>query len=247
VEHEGTDRHGAAADDSGVCTKCVPNVTLEANGQRVLEHMGGHILFDPAFSSAVQQPCGICGRSYGLCKLHFKSSRGTSAARQIDWARSTCGSPMTFNMAYASVSKDADSPCSNHAVQCSLCDKIDPLVWTYNLAAHWQKDHGRPSGPATYKSGENHVEYKMGKNELKWMKVKWNNRFQKSKTTKNKSKSKHSTLQISVAHKSSMALRCVAKYVELSPSQPCHLHLLFSDVASENAAINSTQELRRYV
>ncbi|KAJ6618442.1 hypothetical protein B0H10DRAFT_1947627 [Mycena sp. CBHHK59/15] len=38
-------------------------------------------------------------------------------------------------MAYASVSKDADSPCSNVPVQCSLCKEHKPLIWTYNLAA----------------------------------------------------------------------------------------------------------------
>ncbi|KAJ6626374.1 hypothetical protein B0H10DRAFT_1723074, partial [Mycena sp. CBHHK59/15] len=206
VEHDGTDHQGSDV-NPGICSKCSPAVTLEANGQRILEHMGSHILFDPTHSSSVQQPCGACLRPFPQCTLHFKPRCGTSAARQVDWARSTCGNPFSFNMAYASVSKDADSPCSNVPVQCSLCEEHKPLIWTYNLAAHWRDAHNRTAGPFTYRSSDKNaapIEYKISANEFKWMEIKWKNRFSKSKSTK--PKPKRSVLLISDAHRSSMAL-----------------------------------------
>ncbi|KAJ7858769.1 hypothetical protein B0H13DRAFT_2356369 [Mycena leptocephala] len=58
VEHDGTDRDGLGY-NPGICPKCHPAVKLDTNnGQRILEHMGTHILFDPAFSSRFHQPCG---------------------------------------------------------------------------------------------------------------------------------------------------------------------------------------------
>ncbi|KAJ7155332.1 hypothetical protein C8R46DRAFT_1196801 [Mycena filopes] len=213
--------HGADVGTSGICQKCVPSVILDTkNGQRVLEHMGGHILFDPAFSSELQQPCGTCLRSSPLCRVHFKASRGTSAAKQVDWTRSTCGNPVKFSMAYASVSKDEDSPCSNVPVECSLCDRNEPLVWTYNLAAHWRDAHNRPSGSATYKNGEQHLVYKISKNERKWMEAKWKKHFIQPKT---RAKTKRPQLRISEAHKSAMVLR---------------------DVTSENTAAEETDEVQ---
>ncbi|KAJ6598750.1 hypothetical protein B0H10DRAFT_1668216, partial [Mycena sp. CBHHK59/15] len=206
VEHDGTDHQGSDV-NPGICSKCSPAVTLEANGQRILEHMGSHILFDPTHSSSVQQPCGACLRPFPQCALHFKPRRGTSAARQVDWARSTCGNPFSFNMAYASVSKDADPPCSNVPVQCSLCEEHKPLIWTYNLAAHWRDAHNRTAGPFTYRSSDKNaapIEYKISANKFKWMEIKWKNRFSKSKSTK--PKPKRSVLLISDAHRSSMAL-----------------------------------------
>ncbi|KAJ7200082.1 hypothetical protein B0H12DRAFT_1289370 [Mycena haematopus] len=205
VVHDGTDRLGSDNDPT-ICSKCSPAVQFDSNGQRILEHMGGHILFDPAFDSHVQQPCGACLRPSPLCSLYFKPRRGTTAQRQVDWARSTCGNPFSFNMAYAAVSKDADSPCSNVPVQCSLCEDRAPLVWTYNLAAHWRYSHNRAVGPFTYlTANKDHSDYTISNNELKWMKIKWGARFTKSKSTKQKSK--RPALTISAEHTSAMALQ----------------------------------------
>ncbi|KAJ7663739.1 hypothetical protein DFH06DRAFT_986266, partial [Mycena polygramma] len=213
VEHEGTDRQ-SSDNTPGICSKCSPPVVLDTtNGQRILEHMAGHILFDPLLISAVYQPCGACLRVEGLCSLHFKPRRGTSAARQIDWSRSTCANPVNFSMAYASVSKDADSPCSNVPVQCSLCTDTDPLVWTYNLETHCRNKHHRTAGPFLYVASgakKPHVEYEISAKERQWMQIKWNNRFSKSKSTSKGTKEKTKPIfMISEAHKSSMALRCV--------------------------------------
>ncbi|KAJ6456747.1 hypothetical protein C8R45DRAFT_844729, partial [Mycena sanguinolenta] len=203
LEHDGTDRL-ESGNDPTVCSKCSPVVQLDSNGQRILEHMGCHILFDPAFSSELQQPCGACLRPYPLCSLHFKPRRGTTAQRQVDWSRSTCGNPFNFNMAYASVSKDADSPCSNVPVQCALCEDHSPLVWTYNLAAHWRTTHNRTAGPFTYLSAnKTPIPYTTSDNEVRWMKKKWGARFTKSKSTK------RPPLAISAEHTSAMVLRLV--------------------------------------
>ncbi|KAJ7926598.1 hypothetical protein B0H13DRAFT_1599426, partial [Mycena leptocephala] len=150
VEHDGTNPLGSNNDPT-VWSKCSPSIQLEINRQRVLEHMTGHVLFDPAFSSHLQQPCGACLRPFPLCSLFFKSWRGTSAQRQVEWSRSTCGNPFNFNVARASVSRDADTPCSNFPFQCSLCEDHSPLVWTYNLPAHWRNAHKRTAGPFTYR------------------------------------------------------------------------------------------------
>ncbi|KAJ7840986.1 hypothetical protein B0H13DRAFT_1570160, partial [Mycena leptocephala] len=147
---------------------------------------------------------GTCLRPYPLCTLHFKARRGNTAARQVDWKTSKCGNPINFNMAYALVSKDADSPCSNAPVECSLCDDKAALTWTYNLSAHWGDVHKRSAGPFTYKVANTHVPYEISENELKWMEAKWGHRFTKSKSTKEKPK--HVPFRISEAHKSSMAL-----------------------------------------
>ncbi|KAK7013773.1 hypothetical protein R3P38DRAFT_2545697 [Favolaschia claudopus] len=206
VEHEGTDRLGSDAGVS-ICSKCSPAVTLNTNGQRILEHMAGHILFDPAFNSNVQQPCGTCLRPHPHCTLYFKPRRGRGV-RQVDWDRSTCGNRVNFNMANASISKDADSPCSNVPVQCSLCDDHSPLVWTYNLEAHWRDRHKRTSGPYTYRNAQPNgafITYTISEQERKWMHTKWDNRFNKAKTSR--PKTKRPPLLISEAHRSSAALR----------------------------------------
>ncbi|KAK6984091.1 hypothetical protein R3P38DRAFT_2663109 [Favolaschia claudopus] len=205
VEHDGVNRQPTDA-PLGICSNCVPNIALDSkNGQRILEHMAGHALFDPAFNSGVQQPCGTCLRPSPMCTLFYKSRRGATATRQVDWSRSTCGRPIAFNMASAAVSKDADSPCSNIPVQCSLCDQNSPLVWTYNLEAHCREFHRRTSGPFTYRSpvrNGDFIAYEISANERKWMKQKWDSRL--SKTTKTiKAKPKAPPLRISEAHKAS--------------------------------------------
>jgi hypothetical protein len=200
---------GSDAHDPSTCSKCTPVVSIDAsNGQRVLEHMGGHVLFDPALRDL--QGCGLCLRPFPICTFYFKKSRGTSAARQIDWTRSQCGNPTSFNMATASVSKES-SPCSNIPVQCSLCDAAGPLIWTYNLASHYRERHSRPAGPFTYKPTNKgpQVEYITSRQELKWMQAKWDKRFDVAKPRNLKEKVQRRPLFISEAHSSRMALQCV--------------------------------------
>ncbi|KAF8169579.1 hypothetical protein K438DRAFT_1456778, partial [Mycena galopus ATCC 62051] len=140
VEGESQSRSSPDTDVAGACSKCSPAVVLDSNGQRVLEHMAGHALFDPSLTN--QQPCGLCMQPWPICTLFFTKSRGTKSARQIDWERSKCSNPVAFNMKTASTFSDA-SPCTNFPVQCSLCSADSGLVWTYNLAMHYRKRHNR--------------------------------------------------------------------------------------------------------
>ncbi|KAJ7498368.1 hypothetical protein B0H11DRAFT_1909401 [Mycena galericulata] len=98
------------------------------NGQRVLEHMGAHILFDPQFTSALQQPCGACLRSSPMCSLYYKPRRGTSAARQVDWALSTTG-PFTY--------KSSDKNHPHVAYEISIKERR----W---MEAKWKARFGNP-------------------------------------------------------------------------------------------------------
>lgn len=42
-----------------LCSLCKPPVKLDTNAQRILEHVGAHILFDPTINR-LDNPCGLC-------------------------------------------------------------------------------------------------------------------------------------------------------------------------------------------
>ncbi|KAJ7085187.1 hypothetical protein B0H15DRAFT_988746 [Mycena belliarum] len=203
--------HGSAPKDRNICSQCKA-ILDGTNGQRVLEHMAGHLLFDSSILSH-NEHCGLCLLPFPLCVFYFKKSRGTSAARQVDWEKSTCSNiDIHFNMQTAS-SSTAISPCSNFPVRCSLCEANSILVWTYHLPAHYAKAHNRTTGPYTYKRADtSDVEYIRGKAEEKELKIRFKARFDKQKvkaTAKPKGHPKQTPLKdmISDAHSSSMALR----------------------------------------
>ncbi|KAJ7673376.1 hypothetical protein B0H17DRAFT_947261 [Mycena rosella] len=84
-----------------MCGKCFSAVPIKTNNyQRILEHNGAHILFDKTIM-ALEQPCGLCLRPFTMCTFEFLKSKGTAAARQVNWARSTCLNPLKFQMAAA--------------------------------------------------------------------------------------------------------------------------------------------------
>ncbi|KAJ7104451.1 hypothetical protein B0H15DRAFT_766014, partial [Mycena belliarum] len=180
-----------------------------SNGQRILEHMAGHLLFDHSILGHATH-CGLCLLPFPLCVFYYKKRRGTSAARQVDWEKSTCSNiDIHFNMGTASVSTDS-SPCSNFPVLCSLCEAASPLVFTYHLAAHYLRAHNRSAGPYTYKGSDNitDVEYIRSPAEFKALEAKFAARFDKKKAAAKSSKSTvKNALPISNAHSSSMALR----------------------------------------
>src|SRR6266536_6169087 len=65
------------------CMHCTPAVPLRKSGQRVLEHMGGHILFDPSVDCSLE-PCGLCLRPSPLCIFYLKKCKGIQAGDQIN-------------------------------------------------------------------------------------------------------------------------------------------------------------------
>ncbi|KAJ7758951.1 hypothetical protein DFH07DRAFT_741355, partial [Mycena maculata] len=228
VEHDDTERQGPELTDPSICSSCVKRVVMcpngVHNGQHALEHMRAHLLFDPVYTynPSVQQACGACLAPFPQCTLYFKPRRGVGVARQVDWACLTCrrGKSFTFNMATASVSSSADSPCSNRPVQCSLCNENSPLAWTYSLEVHWRVHHNRTVGPFTFRSdnrNETPIVYKISDQERDWMKAKWNQCFTVVQAINTTAKLKGKGLLpliISEAHSSRMALRCA-----LQPSQ----------------------------
>ncbi|KAJ7737509.1 hypothetical protein B0H16DRAFT_1762357 [Mycena metata] len=205
VEHDAQIRGNPDTDVAGACSKCSPAVMLDSNGQRVLEHNAAHILLDPSLAN--QQPCGICLQPGSVCTLFFTKRRGAKTSRQIDWKLSKCSNPVNFNMKTA-MTFSAASPCTNSSVQCPLCDAGLPLVWTYNLAAHYRDEHNRPTGPYTFISDAKDaplVEYIRSVQEEHLVRARFAARYKKPVAVK--SKSKQLLLPISEAHSSRMALR----------------------------------------
>ncbi|RXW13089.1 hypothetical protein EST38_g12763, partial [Candolleomyces aberdarensis] len=69
------------------CEFCDPAPTLDAaQGQRVLEHMAVHILFDPKVKAS-DEPCGLCLRPSPICRFYLKKGKGSQAFGGVRCAR----------------------------------------------------------------------------------------------------------------------------------------------------------------
>lgn len=122
-----------ASANTAECSQCIPAVKLDlSQGQRVLEHVGCHVLFDPLATESTEEPCGLCLRSPDRCKWFVAKGRGSKANLRVDNERSA-------------------SPCSNVPLRCPLCSKAEPAVWRYNLRRHLITSHPTCS-PADYAS-----------------------------------------------------------------------------------------------
>lgn len=96
-----------------------------SQGQRVLEHVGAHILYDPHIVKSTPL-CGLCLRPAPLCQIFLKKGKGASGKSVA--AESTSA-----------------SPCSDVPMHCPLCPKLEPAVWRYFLKIHFQEKH--PNAP----------------------------------------------------------------------------------------------------
>ena len=122
------------------CPRCGPSVTLNwKNGQRILEHMGAHILHDGDLDRS-EERCGLCLRPAPMCQFYLRKGRGVAGSVSVDRKKSTCVNMIRFTYATAAISSEA-SPCSNVPVICSLCPENSPAVWTYSLHAHFRAQH----------------------------------------------------------------------------------------------------------
>ncbi|KAF8230112.1 hypothetical protein L208DRAFT_1283570, partial [Tricholoma matsutake] len=121
------------------CSTCGPRVQVnQSNGQRILEHMGMHILFNSTIDNPnSEELCGLYLHPSPICRLNLKKGCGTTAGYNIDINSSTCISLVRFNCTTAACSSDA--PCSNVPIICPLCPAKSPVVWTYNLCTHIQE------------------------------------------------------------------------------------------------------------
>ena len=180
------------------CAKCGPNVKLNrSNAQRVLEHMGAHILHDTTLNHS-HEVCGLCLRPSPMCRLLVKKGRGASAGNRVDIDNSTCVNLIRFNYASAACSSES-SPCSNVPIVCPLCPPKSPGVWTYSLHAHFRDRHKLVS----------HTQYPMtihlSQSEKDGMKRIWDARFNVPQPCN--LKKKKAVLVLSEAHTSRSALQ----------------------------------------
>ncbi|KAG8753308.1 hypothetical protein FRC12_011587 [Ceratobasidium sp. 428] len=142
-EHEGETTENATHDS--LCELCSAPPSFE-NSQRILEHFGSHILFDPAVDR-VSEPCGLCLRptNPNLRCQFFLSKTKSGALKpytpQIDTKKSK-GCPHARRFSYKTAADfTSGSPCTNVPVRCPRCSDDAPCVWKYNLEAHLRRVH----------------------------------------------------------------------------------------------------------
>jgi hypothetical protein len=206
-EDEATDCPGNIRYETSDCSTCGPRVQVNrSNGQRILEHMGAHILFDSTIGNHSQELCGLCLRPSPMCRLNLKKGRGATAGYNIDINSSSCINLVRFNCATAARSSDA-SPCSNVPIICPLCPAKSPAVWTYNLRTHFRERHKLPDAQFPLK-------VQLSESEKYGMRRIWDARFNIPKIRNLKNKKKEA-LTLSEAHSSRAALRSVDINIKL--------------------------------
>ncbi|KAF8057382.1 hypothetical protein FPV67DRAFT_1723969 [Lyophyllum atratum] len=143
---------------SDVCPSCSPEVTLDVSQpQRVLAHIGAHILNDSSVDRTTE-PCGFCLRPSALCRFFLTKGKGAHGSIKIDKTRSqSCPNMLNFTYAIVSESKPS-SPCFNVSISCPLCPKTSPAVWQYNWKHHFASAHPAASF-ANYSSTAGHTNF----------------------------------------------------------------------------------------
>ena len=129
------------------CPRCSPMVPLDLlQGQRVLEHIGAHILYDPGLTQS-SQLCGLCLRPPPFCQFFLSKGKGTNGSLKINQTSSQ-GCLMKVKYSYSvAAESSSSSPCSNVPIACPLCSKTSPAVWKYFMKAHFQETHKSASIP----------------------------------------------------------------------------------------------------
>ena len=192
--------------NTSTCPLCSPEITLDlSQGQRVLEHIGAHILFDPKVERT-SEPCFLCLRPAPLCTFFLTKGKGARGSPKIDHSRSSeCPMKLTFSYSVAAKSS-ASSPCSNVPVQCLLCLKAAASVAKYNLKAHLLKAH--PNVPVdNYAAQWRITSFEQGEMKNIWAK-------RQDISVKRPKRSNMAPLVVSEAHRSGIP----AKYVFLDYS-----------------------------
>jgi len=126
---------------SSDCPRCSPSVSLDlSQGQRVLEHVGAHVLLDPGVDQSMEV-CGLCLRPAPLCQFFLTKGKGSKGKPKINY-RLSKGCPMLVKYSYHVASQSSPtSPCSNVPVQCPICPSTDAAVWRYSLKPHFNAKH----------------------------------------------------------------------------------------------------------
>lgn len=185
---------------SADCPRCSPTITLDlSQGQRVLEHIGAHVLHDPGLDKSTPL-CGLCLRPAPLCQFFLKKGKGAQGRMGINGSLSK-GCLMKVKYAYHVASNStASSPCSNVPIQCPLCPNVEPAVWRYFMRIHFQEMH--PNAPILK---YDHL-WKLSSFEISEMKKIWAKRLITTATRTRKRK--FPRLVISEDHRAQIPQRC---------------------------------------
>ena len=125
---------------SADCPRCSPTVTLDlSHGQRVLEHIGAHVLHDPGLNKSTPL-CGLCLRPAPLCQFFLKKGKGANGCLRVNETLSR-GCLVKVKSYHVASKSTASSLCSNVPIQCPLCPNADPVVWHYFLKTHFWEVH----------------------------------------------------------------------------------------------------------
>jgi hypothetical protein len=124
------------------CPRCSPTVTLDlSQGQHVLEHVGSHILYDPAIIHSAEPLCGLCLHPSHMCQFYLAKGKGTNGNLKINQKMSKgCLIKMKYSYGIASESTTS-SPCSNVPIHCPVCPKADSTIWKYFMKVHFEERH----------------------------------------------------------------------------------------------------------
>ena len=118
-----------------------PSVTLDlSQGQRVLEHTGSHILYDPTDIQSIEPLCGLCLCPLQLCQFYLAKGKGANGIRINQKTSKGCLIKMKYSYGIAAEST-ASSPCSNVPIHCPICPKSDPAIWKYFMKVHFEEKH----------------------------------------------------------------------------------------------------------
>ncbi|KAJ7070269.1 hypothetical protein B0H15DRAFT_793726, partial [Mycena belliarum] len=198
------DIEGLEASDSHTCSKCTQPFALDvAHPQAVLTHMGAHILHDTTLNRT-DQPCGFCGRPFPMCLFNLKKT-ADGVAVNLATSKGCPNFVKKFNYGIAARSTKT-APCSNVPLRCPECDSTDPTVGRYNLKQHLLQYHPL-TPPAQYKAL-----WEISDTESAAMLVVWE-KMQEPARKKRATKKAKSTLRISDAHSSRLALVYVCQFV----------------------------------
>jgi len=181
-------------------------VTLDlSQGQRVLEHIGAHILHDPGLTQSTEI-CGLCLRPPPFCQFFLTKGKGANGSLKINQSLSRgCLLKVKYSYGVAAESSSS-SPCSNVPVACPLCSNTAPAVWKYFMKAHFQETH--KSAPI---SKYEHL-WKISNFETAEMKKIWAKR--KNIMVKRTKKSKNPPLVVSENHRAHIPVRyCALTFV----------------------------------
>ncbi|KAH9048208.1 hypothetical protein EDB84DRAFT_1262640 [Lactarius hengduanensis] len=173
-------------------------IVNQKSRQRVLEHMGAHILHNGMLDSS-EELCGLCLRPAQMCQFYLRKARGTAGSVLVDRKKSKCVNMTQFNYATASTSSEA-SPCLNVPMVCPHCPDDSPAVWKYSLHTHFRERH-RIQSPEVFP-----ITVCLSQSEKDGMRKIWNSQDKPQRHRKIKPKNKPS-LAISEAHRTRLYLQ----------------------------------------